>query len=433
MIKHIITLLFLFILFTNSFAQNKPFGHKVTGYGDIMSDAFFIKEGFILDSAASYGGIFRFEYDDNGRLERDINFIKFPVIDSVTGRFKSQSGFRDYFYNDRGDVDSVKTGVWYGPNSESDQGGYRAEYIYDDEGNILSKSYITNGAAYSIEEYNYDSFGNIVLTRIIIPETQDTTVDTKEYDSQNRLIKTIINNQPFSDVQQVVYEYDTTGNINFTIQNIKDDTLVSNEGYYYIEFDQFGKMDYQIQSRGFNPADSTWEIYNELICDYDEYGNILNMGEIVRYHYDNNGNLDTLTNTHAILSGYMGAKGKIVDSYGNNITFPEFYLMTNFYYSGFVTGVDGGKLNDLNYNLSQNYPNPFNPVTSITYSLPKSGMVTLKIYDMLGKEIAVLVNEEKQSGIYKATWNASDIASGVYFYKITSGEYSKTNKMLLLK
>jgi len=86
-----------------------------------------------------------------------------------------------------------------------------------------------------------------------------------------------------------------------------------------------------------------------------------------------------------------------------------------------------------NYILLQNYPNPFNPTTTITYSLPKSTFVTLKVYDIIGEEIAELVNEKKDSGTYDVTWNAQNIPSGVYFYKITAGEYSKTIKMILLK
>jgi len=87
----------------------------------------------------------------------------------------------------------------------------------------------------------------------------------------------------------------------------------------------------------------------------------------------------------------------------------------------------------IDFGLKQNYPNPFNPTTTITYSLPKSTFVTLKVYDIIGEEIAELVNEKKDSGTYDVTWNAQNIPSGVYFYKITAGEYSKTIKMILLK
>jgi Secretion system C-terminal sorting domain/CARDB/BNR repeat-like domain len=85
------------------------------------------------------------------------------------------------------------------------------------------------------------------------------------------------------------------------------------------------------------------------------------------------------------------------------------------------------------YSLSQNYPNPFNPVTKITYTLPKSGNVELKVYDILGREVATLVNEVKQAGIYDINFNATNLASGIYFYKIKAGDFSAIKKMVLVK
>lgn len=86
-----------------------------------------------------------------------------------------------------------------------------------------------------------------------------------------------------------------------------------------------------------------------------------------------------------------------------------------------------------NYSLSQNFPNPFNPVTIINYQLAMNNYVTLKIYDILGNEVATLVNEEQSSGYYKIEWDASSLSSGVYFYTILSGDFVSTKKMLLLK
>jgi hypothetical protein len=83
--------------------------------------------------------------------------------------------------------------------------------------------------------------------------------------------------------------------------------------------------------------------------------------------------------------------------------------------------------------LNQNYPNPFNPSTSFTYELSKAGFVSVKIYDLLGKEVATLVNEFKQAGSYPATWNAVSFGSGVYFCKMQSGSFSETRKMILMK
>jgi len=87
----------------------------------------------------------------------------------------------------------------------------------------------------------------------------------------------------------------------------------------------------------------------------------------------------------------------------------------------------------LHYVLYQNYPNPFNPSTTIRYELPKASYVTLKIYNVLGQEVATLVNEEKPAGNYEVNFNASNLSSGVYFYKIKAGSYVETKKMNLIK
>ena len=87
----------------------------------------------------------------------------------------------------------------------------------------------------------------------------------------------------------------------------------------------------------------------------------------------------------------------------------------------------------VSYNLSQNYPNPFNPVTKISYALPKSGYVTLKVYDVLGKEVMTLVNEAKNAGNYSVEFNASNLSSGMYFYKINVNGFSEVKKMMLVK
>lgn len=85
------------------------------------------------------------------------------------------------------------------------------------------------------------------------------------------------------------------------------------------------------------------------------------------------------------------------------------------------------------YALLQNYPNPFNPVTVIRFEVPSSKFVTLKVYDLLGREVATLVNEAKQPGTYDVTFDATNLPSGVYFYRLTAGEFVATRKLVLLR
>jgi len=87
----------------------------------------------------------------------------------------------------------------------------------------------------------------------------------------------------------------------------------------------------------------------------------------------------------------------------------------------------------LAYALEQNYPNPFNPTTTIGYSIPEDNLVTIRLYDVLGNEVITLVNEQKPAGKYEMLYNASNIASGVYYYQITSGSFTQTRKLMLMK
>jgi photosystem II stability/assembly factor-like uncharacterized protein len=83
--------------------------------------------------------------------------------------------------------------------------------------------------------------------------------------------------------------------------------------------------------------------------------------------------------------------------------------------------------------LTQNYPNPFNPITSMQYTIGSRQFVTLKVYDLLGREVATLVNEEKPAGEYEVEFNGATLPSGIYFYQLKAGQYSETKKMILLK
>jgi photosystem II stability/assembly factor-like uncharacterized protein len=98
-----------------------------------------------------------------------------------------------------------------------------------------------------------------------------------------------------------------------------------------------------------------------------------------------------------------------------------------------ITSVENNKFKPTSFYLEQNYPNPFNNTTIIRYSIPKEGIVTIRIYNILGEEVTTLVNEQKEAGNYQATFNSDQFTSGVYFYQIKAGEFTQTKKMILLK
>ena len=105
-----------------------------------------------------------------------------------------------------------------------------------------------------------------------------------------------------------------------------------------------------------------------------------------------------------------------------------------------LTRVEIGDLKPLpdRFGMDQNMPNPFNPSTVIGYQLPEAGLVRLAVYNLLGQEVRVLVNESKDAGSFTATWDGTDelgrrVASGIYLYRIQAGDFSASRRMLLLK
>jgi hypothetical protein len=121
----------------------------------------------------------------------------------------------------------------------------------------------------------------------------------------------------------------------------------------------------------------------------------------------------------------------ITDHAGGDTGYLKAWCLDLVYYT-LVGGIQTVRIPNF-YALDQNYPNPFNPTTKITYALPKAGSVNLVVYDILGREVATLVNEVKQAGIHTVDFNASNLASGIYFYSMKSGDFTAVKKMVLVK
>jgi hypothetical protein len=103
--------------------------------------------------------------------------------------------------------------------------------------------------------------------------------------------------------------------------------------------------------------------------------------------------------------------------------------------NNYITGLDDEKniKGPEYFQLQQNYPNPFNPSTRITYSIPQRSYISLKVYDVLGNEVAILIDEEKLAGEYEVVFVASGLSSGIYYYQLISGGNIETRKMLLIR
>jgi hypothetical protein len=106
------------------------------------------------------------------------------------------------------------------------------------------------------------------------------------------------------------------------------------------------------------------------------------------------------------------------------------YKITSSY---ITTGIEQFEGEVSTYSLSNNYPNPFNPSTKISYTIPQRSNVSLKVFNLLGSEVASLVNEEKSAGVYQIEFNAANLSSGIYFYKLQADTFVETKKMILLK
>ena len=115
----------------------------------------------------------------------------------------------------------------------------------------------------------------------------------------------------------------------------------------------------------------------------------------------------------------------------NNITVQSYVSIIDTFYSIGINTISEEVPSS--YSLKQNYPNPFNPVTNIKFDIPKSSFVSIKIYDISGKEVETIVNENIQAGKYETQWNGNIYASGVYFYKLMTDGYMETKKMILIK
>jgi len=140
--------------------------------------------------------------------------------------------------------------------------------------------------------------------------------------------------------------------------------------------------------------------------------------------------------------------GSAHDWYGYSVSISEDYNIVGaplnkghginsgsaYVYTNFIVGIEDEHPEiPLSFRLKQNYPNPFNPSTTIKFSLPSSGYATLKIYNVLGEEVAVLLDKEITTGTYEVEWNADGFTSGIYFYQLKTGSFVQTKKMILLK
>jgi len=208
-------------------------------------------------------------------------------------------------------------------------------------------------------------------------------------------------------------DYDSLFNmlsLNFSQWTDNNWLNISNEIYTY---DNIGNpLSWTVETW----SNNDWQKIGKDSLLYDCYGNCIH-GESFKYI-----NGDWVPYRDGFLAWYnnhrdcIGVSGSIV-----NIDYMTFTSVTN------------DKLNPVSFNLQQNYPNPFNPSTTINYSLPQAGNISLTVYNAIGSKVATLVNEYKPAGNYSIQFNGSNLASGIYLYTLESGTFSAVKKLILMK
>jgi hypothetical protein len=242
------------------------------------------------------------------------------------------------------------------------------------------------------------------------------SLDRYTYNSSGQCIIDIYNlwqNRGWVNNSLCTYTYDANGNQLAAMGELWQNNQWTT-GRYTITYDSSGLrlrlLNEQLQN-------SQWTNSNLYIYTYDPKKNLTSFSSKIWQDstwISSDNELDISNSLHDF--GFGGYYVSIV------------YKTTN------VTGISAGKpVVPKGFSLSQNYPNPFNPSTVITFSVGTYGHTSLRVYDLLGREVATLVDGMKSTGNYTVTLNAVNLPSGVYFYRFQSGTYSNTKKLLLLK
>jgi hypothetical protein len=416
-----------------------------------------IQNGFVLDSVfCTYSpgfsrfNTFHFKYNSSRQLiwEDDLGAVVKTYTDYTFGRPRQVTVyyqlFSDNSYNEKGLL-SLQC-LHYVDSVLMDGGQYL--YSYDKNDRIISVNSVTMGGdTNNSQTYQYNSSGNLTSYYAYNhyyspPYLYDSS--SIKYDSFNRLKSRLdmVGHGYF-------YEYNSIGNATCTIGDVINQSIIDTLQVHRFEYDGSGRELIDIWNSG--TVDSLF--YEKVVFTYDGSGKIFSIIDSSYAYYD--GTLfghyphifsyNSDNNLDSCVTGWSGGFGDfrpggilLYDHYGNA------------FYEGFESGVRGfkifpyySKLSTLgvtnsksvprDFFLSQNYPNPFNPTTVINYQLPVTSNVTLKVYNVLGKEVKTLVDGRQTAGSHSVEFNGDKLSSGVYFYSITAGVFHQVKKMILVK
>jgi|GEM_PF-2783501 len=385
------------------------------------------------------------------------------LIDSIiTHSIYDSKSKLTFTYDDSGKIVSYLVLYLYNGSWENDR---KIVYEYDSVGNIISTLYESwNGNSWNNdinEIFTYDSLGNNTIQLFqhwIDDKWENYFIIYNTYDSNENIILSIT--QRWTDSLWV--------NESKTTNSYSSDGLRDSSFFYLWGTDNWGS--YWLQTFRYNNNTdlvsiltkiwdrNKWKNYAIVKLTY-EIGEPQITGGILLW--DGYSWVNYVRNSYSFNEDGYFTHG-IYESWENeswvpgegsiDISNPDGFELNLLAHEAFVyynVTTDVKKENNSNPKesvLSQNYPNPFNPSTKIKYTIKtppvssplikgrtKEGFITLKVYDVLGNEVATLVDEEKPAGVYDVEFNGDQLPSGVYFYKLVIGDYSETKKMLLLK
>jgi len=334
-----------------------------------------------------------YTYDSNNRILKILTEVYF--IESETW---SNDEKKTYVYDNNGNLIGDLTEQWNAIDNDWIN-KKRITYKYDANNNMLNKiiekweNYLSEWKYYHKYTYTYDKNNNL-------------KTDLFEYwdDSEGELINIERNSYSYNENNVLTSKINDYWDNNHWMSNLKYSYIYDENSRLRINLEEIWKTD-------------KWENYHRLTYTYDTEGNITNFTsgnwnslDSSWYNYPDNCDIENNGDKYRFLCGELTA-----------------------YYTSHLTSVNTDSKILSEFSLSQNYPNPFNPVTTISYSIPLKTNVKIVIYNTLGETITTLINKEQKRGKHKIRFNASRLPSGIYFYKLTTKDYSNTKKMILIK
>jgi hypothetical protein len=362
-----------------------------------------------------------YTYDDKGRNTEEL--METEIDDEWQNESKTT---RSYSESDQ--PIELMTSIW---ENDTWVNSFKTIFTYNADNKVTEQvSYIwqnSDWVPYSIATTVYDNNGYITEGKRGIWNGSSWDLNVQElftYDTNNNLIEILFTFNGENDFK-IEMSYDSNGNIAEESDYYWSEGAWQALSLYANTHDENGNLLSFVESYW----GDGWEIYSRFDFTYNEFNNELTSNAFL---YEDG----TWRNTFRSETTYDENQNNIGHHGEGNYDGEGWWtvIRDTRVYELFITNIE--RDDDLNPNifaLNQNYPNPFNPETTINFSLPSQSNVVLSIFDITGKEIAVLLNDNFSSGSYNVSFNAESLSSGIYFYKLTADKFVQTRKMMLLK